>query len=71
MADAAVGLLATRAKVSHDQALEAVRRFENHFWKKDAEGPRIQIPARPDADDDLILHHYIEQQRLRDQECSR
>jgi hypothetical protein len=51
-------------EISHDEALEAVRRFENHFWRREP-GPHIEIPARPDQDDDLILHTYIEQQRNR------
>lgn len=56
--------MVTQRKISHDEALEAVRRFENHFWGEEGTPrPRIQIPARPDEDDDLILHSYIEQQR--------
>jgi hypothetical protein len=48
--------------ISHDEADDALRRFENLFWKLEP-GPRISIPARPDYDDDLILQRYIEQQR--------
>jgi hypothetical protein len=58
----------TKRKISHDEAREALRRFENHFWKKKADGPRIGIPARPDYDDDLVLLAYIDQQAARDDE---
>ena len=54
-------------KITHDEAAEAVRRFENKFWNREP-GPRISIPARPNEDDDLVLHAYIEQQRAKDEE---
>lgn len=60
----------TKRQISHDEAMEAIVRFENHFWRKaDKDGPRIGIPARPDYDDDLILHAYIEQQREKEARC--
>lgn len=57
--------LLTARQISHDEADEALRRFENAFWRKDAEGPRVSIPANPERDDDMILHAYIQQQRAR------
>jgi len=63
--------LLTKRPIGHDEASESLRRFENVFWRKDAEGPRASIPANPDRDDDLILHAYIEQQRAKDAERHR
>jgi len=56
----------TKRRIGHDEAIEALRRFENRFWKREP-GPRVSIPARPDYDDDLILHAYIRQQEAREQ----
>lgn len=56
-----------KRRISHDEATECLRRFENHFWKREP-GPRISIPARPDDDDDLILHAYIRQQEAKDEQ---
>lgn len=42
-------------EISHDEALEAVRRFENH----------LRYQHAPDVEDDIILHTYIEQQCLK------
>ena len=33
-----------RRRISHDEATEALRRFENMFWKREP-GPRVSIPA--------------------------
>lgn len=48
-------------KISHQEAREAFKRFENLFWKREPI-PRVSIPARPDEDDDLVLMAYFRQQ---------
>lgn len=57
----------TKRRISHAEAQEAFKRFENLFWKRDP-GPRVGIPARPDYDDDLILSAYFRQQEEADSE---
>lgn len=57
----------TTRHISHDEAQEALSRFEaSHFHKTDKEHARISIPADPDRDDDLILGAYIRQQASSD-----
>jgi len=58
----------TKREIGHDEALEALKRFENLFWKREPT-PRVGIPARPDFDDDIVLHAYIEQQREKETRC--
>jgi hypothetical protein len=54
--------------VTHDEAHAALQRFvDGHFGNKThgrVVGPRFSIPARMDYDDDLVLHRYIEQQKV-------
>lgn len=59
----------TKRRISHEEAQEALSRFEaSHFHKTDKEHARISIPANPDRDDDLVLGAYIRQQAASEKE---
>lgn len=51
----------TTRTITHEEAREIAQRLINsHFHQ--SPGARVGIPARPDYDDDLLIHAYIDQQ---------
>ena len=54
----------TAREITHDEAREVAQRLVNSHFQKEPRA-RVGIPARPDYDDDLLIHAYIEQQRAR------
>lgn len=49
-------------RISHERAMEAAQRFIRAFFNNEGKKPEIQIPCRPDKDDDCVLVEYIKQQ---------
>ena len=58
----------TKRAISHDEARDAMQRLVNSHFNNPGEHGRMNIPANPDRDDDLVLLAYIEQQRTKDGE---
>lgn len=56
--------------ISHEEAEEILCRFNSSHWKNDTERARYTIPADPRRDDDLRLHAYIEQNKVREKQLS-
>lgn len=55
--------------ITHEEAEEILVRFNASHWRSkrpDSEVARYSIPANPSRDDDLRLHAYIQQQRVKD-----
>lgn len=56
----------TPERISHYRAMEAAMRFIRAYFKNEGKKPEIQIPCRPDEDDDIVLCSYIRQQEFSD-----
>lgn len=49
-------------RISHERAMESAQRFIRAFFNNEGKKPEIQIPCRPEQDDDCVLIEYIKQQ---------
>lgn len=52
--------------ISHEEAGQMLARFCASHFDNSTEHARVSIPANPSRDDDLRLHAYIKQQRVKD-----
>ena len=56
----------TKRQISYEEAHQIAQRFIDEFFHNPGrDRPRIGIPARPEYDDDICLHSFIDQQKAR------